>query len=67
MGANIGATVYYIVEIVIFSWIAYISFIKPEAFMTRIFKDYTKKHRMLTYGMGIVAITQIIRSVNGIL
>lgn len=67
METNLGLIIYYIVEIVIFGCIAYMSFVKTEYIMNHFFKKDTNKQKMLTYAIGVIAVTQVIRSLNGIM
>lgn len=66
-GANIGTLVYYIVEVIIYSVIAYYCLLKPEVSARRVFKKYNKKLQYLSYFFGLIAIFQIIISVSELL
>ena len=68
MGEQVGATVYHIIEIIIFLGIGGMSIFKPKVMIKHVFKreEAVDKWIVLAYFIGFVSLTRVLSSVNEI-
>lgn len=68
MGEQVGATIYHIIEIIIFLGIGGMSIFKPKVMIKHVFKreETVDKWIMLSYFIGFVSLTRVLSSVNEI-
>lgn len=63
MGANYGELVYYIVEILAFSAVAYMFLLKTDHMMENVFKKKTANSKNICYLLGLVGVANVVKSV----